>query len=123
MLPSQGIDHRGQRPFTHPAKAKAGQGDAKLHGGKEFVEMLLDLADSTGADAALLDQLLDARITDADHGELRGNEKCVRCHQKYHQDDPKQDQGDHGLQSYTGRGLRQSGRKDNAGRGFCFLFS
>ena len=50
--------------------------------------MLLDLADGTGADAALLDQLLDPCVTDADHGELRGNEKGVRCHKKNHQDDP-----------------------------------
>jgi hypothetical protein len=67
--------------------------------------MLLNLADSTSADPALLDQLLDARIANADHGEFRGNEKGVRCHKKNHQDDPQEDQGDHGLQSYNGRAI------------------
>src|SRR6476660_5486837 len=40
-------NHRSQRAFTHPAKTKAGQGDAKLYGWKEFIEVLLNFADST----------------------------------------------------------------------------
>src|ERR1041385_4750615 len=99
-------NHRGKRSFAHPTQTEAGQGYAKLNGGKKFVEMLLDFADGTGANAALVYKLLDARIADADHGKFRGNEKGVRCHQKNHQNDPKEDQGDHGLQSYNGRGFR-----------------
>ena len=83
-----GHDDRGERAFTHPAESETGQSDAKLNGGKEFVKVLLNLADSTRADTALLNQLLDARIAHADHGEFRGNEKGVRCHKKNHQDDP-----------------------------------
>ena len=36
-------------------------------------------------------------LAHADHGEFSGNEKGVRCHKKNHQDDPQEDQGDHGL--------------------------
>ena len=103
-------NHGSKRSFTNPAQPQAGQGNAKLNGRQELVEMLLDLADSTSADTTLLDQLLDARIADADHGEFRSNEKGVRCHKKNHQDDPQKDQGDHGLQSYTGGAFRQKER-------------
>src|ERR1041385_2704305 len=109
-------NHRGKCSFTYPTQTKAGQGYAKLHGGKEFVEVLLNFADGTGADAALVDQLLDASIAHADHGKFRGNEKGVRCHQKNHQNDPKEDQGDHGLQSYNGRAYRQKAQKDKVGQ-------
>ena len=102
-------DNRSQRAFAYPAKTKAGQGDAKLDRRKEFVEVLLNFADSTCADSALLNQLLDACVANADHGEFRGNEKGVSCHKENHQDDPEQDQSDHGLQSYTVAGFRQKG--------------
>lgn len=78
----------GQSSLTYPAQAKAGKRDAKLDSGQKFVKPLLDLADSARANAALLNQLLDPRITNADHGEFRGNEKGVRCHKENHQDDP-----------------------------------
>src|SRR5882724_9964123 len=48
-----GNDDRGKSSLTYPSQAEAGQSNAKLYGGKEFIKPLLDLADGTRADAAL----------------------------------------------------------------------
>jgi len=58
----------------------------------------LDLLDGAGTDAALLDQLLDARVADADHSEFRGYKKGIGRHQQDHKDHPQQHQTNHGVQ-------------------------
>ena len=68
--------------------------------GEGFVEVALDFLDGAGADAPLFDQLVDPGIAKADHGELRRHKKGIRRHQQDHQNDPEEDQGDHGLGFY-----------------------
>ena len=52
--------------------------------------------DGAGADAARLDELLNAGIADADQGEFRGREKRIGRHQEKDQEHAEQHKGDHG---------------------------
>ena len=42
---------------------------------------LVEALDNAGADASGFDQLLDARVANADQGKLGRREKCVPCHE------------------------------------------
>ncbi len=85
------------RALAHPSQSKAGESDAELYRRQEFIEPLLEPLDDPGANAALLDQLLDSRVPDADHGKLSGHEERIRGHQQHYHDDPEEDQSDHNV--------------------------
>ncbi len=79
-------DDFGDGGFADPAEGEAGDSDAELNGGEELVDGVLELECSAGAGTAEGDELLDARLTDADEGELRGDEETCGQDEKGHDD-------------------------------------
>jgi hypothetical protein len=62
-----------------------------------FVESL----DGAGADAMGFDELLDARVADADQCEFRGHEKGIGRHQQHDGKHPHQDVSGHWGKFYS----------------------
>src|ERR1700691_1903568 len=85
----------GDHGFADPAQSQADDGDAELDAVDDFVEVLMQALDDTGAGAAGFNELLDAGVANTDQGELRGGEKRIRCHQEKDQEHAEQHKGDH----------------------------
>src|SRR5690242_11591784 len=76
-----GVGHIGQQVLKHarhhrlanPAQEQAGEVDAKLHSGPNLSQALMQFLNGARANAAGLDQLLQARIAHADQAELGGH--------------------------------------------------
>ena len=67
-------------------RARRGEGDAELDGGKELVDGVFELEGGAGAGAAEGEELLDAGLADADQGELGSHEEAVGQDEKGHHD-------------------------------------
>ncbi len=92
---AEGFHQAGDHGFADPAQGEADHGDAELHAVDDFVEMLMEALDDAGADAAGVDELLDAGVADADQGELRSREERIGRHQEKDQEHAEQHEGDH----------------------------
>ena len=79
-------DDLGDGGLADPAEGEAGDGDAELDGGKELVDGVLELEGGAGAGTAEGDELLDARLADADEGELGGHEEAGGQNEEGHHD-------------------------------------
>ncbi len=79
-------EYLGDGGFANPAEGEAGEGDAELDGGEELVDGVLELVDGAGAGTSVGDELLDAGLTDADEGELRGHKEAVGQDEEGHGD-------------------------------------
>jgi hypothetical protein len=84
-------EHLGDSRLADPAEGEARCGNAKLHGGKEFIDGVLKFECGAGSGTAEGDELLDARFADADEGELGRDEKTGGEDEEGHQDDAKED--------------------------------
>ena len=89
---SKDVGHGG---FADPAQGQAGQGDAKLHGVDELVELLMQLLDGARADAVRRNQLLQPGFAHADQGELGGHKERVGRDQQDHRHDAQHHEGNH----------------------------
>ena len=63
--------------FADPAEGEGAEGDAKLNGGEEAVEISLEAANGAGAGNAGGDHLFDAGVAHGDERELGGYEESV----------------------------------------------
>jgi hypothetical protein len=52
--------------FADPAESEASHGDAELDAVQDFVEFVVQFADGARADASFFNELLEARVSDAD---------------------------------------------------------
>ncbi len=75
-------DELGDHGFADPAQGQADDGDAELNAVDDFVEVLMEALNGTGADAPRLDELLNSRVANADQGEFGRREKRIRRHQE-----------------------------------------
>ncbi len=79
-------DDLGDGGFADPAEGERGERDAELDGGEELVDGVLELQGGACAGTAEGDELLDARLADADEGELGGDEEAVGQDEEGHHD-------------------------------------
>ena len=91
-------DHLGDRGFADPAEGEAGDGDAELDGGEEFVDGVLELECSAGAGATKSDELLDAGLTNADEGELGSDKEAAGQNEEGHHDHAEKHPFEHSCQ-------------------------
>ena len=80
--------------FADPAESEAGHGDADLNSVENFIELVVELADGARADASFVDELLEARVANADQGVFAGGKKGVGRYQQDHDDDPHEHEGE-----------------------------
>src|SRR5581483_19489 len=66
------------------------------HGVEDFVEVLVQALDGARADAAGVNELLDASVAHADQRELGRHKECVGCDEEDDGKYPQQHGGDHG---------------------------
>ena len=92
---TEGLHQTGDHGFADPAQGEADHGDAQLNAVDDFVQTLMQALDDAGAGAAGFDELLNARVADADQGEFRSREKRIGCHQEKDQKHAEQHKGDH----------------------------
>ena len=93
---TEGLDQARYHGFADPAESQADDRDTELNAVDDFVEMLMEALDDTGAGASRFDELLNAGIANADQGEFRGGKKRICRHQEKDQEHPEQHKGDHG---------------------------
>ena len=84
QLGAEAQDDLGDGGLADPAEREAGERDAELHGGQELVDGVLELEHGASAGPAERDELLDARLPNADESELRGDEETVGQDEKGH---------------------------------------
>ena len=77
------LDEAGDGGLSQPSQGEAAEGDSELHRGQEVAHVFLQAADDAGTGFALGDELLDARLADADEGELRRHKEAVRQNQEH----------------------------------------
>ena len=85
----------GHHGLADPSQGETDHGDAQLDTVDDLIEILVKALNDAGADAAGIDQLLNARIADADQREFGCREEGIGCHQEQDQKDPEQHIGDH----------------------------
>src|ERR1700683_640169 len=90
------------RWLADPAQRQAAQGYAQLNGRQKIPEVLLQPADDAGSRLALRDELLDARLADADQRELRRHKEAVRQDQHHDGDAVKEEELRHVPPQSTG---------------------
>ena len=100
------LDQGGQGGLANPAQSEAGQGDTELDGAEQLVHALVQLADGAGADAAGLDELLDAGVADADQGKFRRHEEGIGRHQQQDGKHPQEHISGHWRNSSRAQGVR-----------------
>ena len=84
------LEDRRERRLRDPAEAEAGHGDAELCGRDVPIRLADGAPDRAGAAMSLRDQLIDPRLAHRDDGELRGDEKAVREHERPQSREPPQ---------------------------------
>ncbi len=85
----------GHGGFADPAQSEAGDGDAKLHGVENVVELLMKLLDGARADAVGRNHLLQPRLADADQSEFGGHEERVCRDEQNHCYDAQHNESNH----------------------------
>ena len=85
----------GDCRLTYPAECKTGQSDSELDGRQEVVQVLLEALYGACANTPCVDELLDARVTDTDNGELGSHKEGVERHQQNNHQNAKEHQRCH----------------------------
>ena len=95
MQKTEALHKTSHHRLADPAQGQADYGDAQLDAIDYFIQIAMQSLQNTGADAAGLNELLDARFANAYQGKLSGSKEGVGRNQEKNQQDPEQDEGDH----------------------------
>src|SRR6266852_4450991 len=85
----------GHHGLADPGQGQADHSHAQLHPVDHFVQTAMESLENAGADAAGVNQLLDAGVADADQCKLGRGKKSVSRDQEQYQQDPEQHKGNH----------------------------
>jgi hypothetical protein len=85
-----------QDRLANPAQGQAGDRNAELNPIDDFVNVLVKTLNDASANATGLDELLNARVADADQGKFSSGKEGIDCNQEKDQKDPEQYVRHHG---------------------------